>query len=415
MTREKCPSEAAFAKAVSAGRTDDAMDRHLSRCPLCRREWEAQRRLIDAASHLPKRTISVEKAKQMHDALLTKAFDTDRHRARVAVSGRAIAAAAVLLLLGAAVTWGVSRRMPDRHDAEMTAPSAARFRAVAHPAKGAVYEVVSAQPDELLRVFDGAVTVTVGELLATERFRVITGDAEVEVVGTVFEVVVSEDRLVSVRVMSGTVEVRPHGRAAAVLAQGERWHAGEISETTGVAPAAPADVQVESSTPRVSRHGATPGKAPELEGGEKHGRKGIRTTGEHTDRRIDSEALFIDGWGLFRKGDYAAAAQAFDAVTTAKESGRLREDAAYWGAIAHAKAGDTSRAKAAMSQYLADYPNERRSADIATRLGWIAFEAGDFDSAGRLFEAGTQTTDADVRRNAEKGLDAVKGAREEAR
>jgi ferric-dicitrate binding protein FerR (iron transport regulator) len=69
----------------------------------------------------------------------------------------------------------------------------------------------SCQPDEIVRLFGGTLTVRVDPLRSNERFRIVTGDALVEVKGAVFDVTATEDRLTSVRVISGIVEVRPSG------------------------------------------------------------------------------------------------------------------------------------------------------------------------------------------------------------
>src|SRR6185369_12386757 len=74
------------------------------------------------------------------------------------------------------------------------------WRGVVHADGNAIYELATAQPDERVRLHDGELSVEVMPLLEPERFRVITGDAEVEVKGTSFVVVARADRLVNVRV-----------------------------------------------------------------------------------------------------------------------------------------------------------------------------------------------------------------------
>ncbi|HEY8143645.1 MAG TPA: tetratricopeptide repeat protein [Kofleriaceae bacterium] len=93
--------------------------------------------------------------------------------------------------------------------------------------------------DEVVRLRQGRVAVVVEHLARDERFRVVTGDAEVEVRGTSFDVVVEHDRLVEVVVQTGLVEVRPDGRDMIALHPGERWRADEHPvRTAALEPAA---------------------------------------------------------------------------------------------------------------------------------------------------------------------------------
>ena len=96
--------------------------------------------------------------------------------------------------------------------------------------------------DEVVRLRQGRVAVAVEHLERGERFRVVTGDAEVEVRGTSFDVIVEDDRLVEVVVHTGVVEVRPDGREMISLHPGERWRADEYPIRTAAAlePAAQA-------------------------------------------------------------------------------------------------------------------------------------------------------------------------------
>ncbi len=83
--------------------------------------------------------------------------------------------------------------------------------------------------------FDGTVTVEVDRLQPGERFRIVTGDAEVEVRGTAFDVTAAGDRLRSVRVMHGSVEVRPAGGSVRILSPGQAWEASQVAGTVGCA------------------------------------------------------------------------------------------------------------------------------------------------------------------------------------
>ena len=77
-------------------------------------------------------------------------------------------------------------------------------------------------PDEIVRLDDGRIELDVIPLAAGERFRVVTDHGEVEVRGTIFEVLASNRSLRSVSVSRGRVEVRS-GSGLSVLDAGDRW------------------------------------------------------------------------------------------------------------------------------------------------------------------------------------------------
>ncbi|HUH03829.1 MAG TPA: FecR domain-containing protein, partial [Kofleriaceae bacterium] len=123
------------------------------------------------------------------------------------------AAAGIALWLGVGAT---SPGAASLQRASVQAPEGARFVHTSTPVdEGGV--------DEVVRLDTGRVTVAVDKLRPRERFRVIAGDAEVEVRGTSFDVRVEDDVLMEVVVHTGAVEVRPVGRPTVLLHPGERW------------------------------------------------------------------------------------------------------------------------------------------------------------------------------------------------
>ena len=77
---------------------------------------------------------------------------------------------------------------------------------------GARFLRAGARPDEIVRLADGTLSIQLDALAPGERFRVITGDAEVELTGGALDVTAEHDRLVAVRVMTGRVEIRAAGQ-----------------------------------------------------------------------------------------------------------------------------------------------------------------------------------------------------------
>jgi ferric-dicitrate binding protein FerR (iron transport regulator) len=106
------------------------------------------------------------------------------------------------------------------------APAQAR-RATVQASDGAhfthVTTAAAGDADEVVRLTGGRVTVDVEPLSDGQRFRVVTGDAEVEVHGTSFDVVVEGDELQRVYVHEGVVEVRFGALAPVTLQPGQAW------------------------------------------------------------------------------------------------------------------------------------------------------------------------------------------------
>ena len=94
--------------------------------------------------------------------------------------------------------------------------------AAIRPQPDAVFQHVERGSTERVRLIDGSVDFKVEKLDNEERFLVLVGQAEVEVRGTHFEVVATDDRLEDVIVTEGLVEVRADGRTVNVAA-GQRW------------------------------------------------------------------------------------------------------------------------------------------------------------------------------------------------
>jgi TolA-binding protein len=121
--------------------------------------------------------------------------------------------------------------------AAVTAFLLVRSSEPAHVARGTIQphdgaEVVHIdKPDEIVRLSSGTVTVKVAQLDTHERFRVVIGDAEIESRGAAFDVRAKRDRLESVRVYDGRVEIRAEGAPPRTLVAGERWEI-ELAQNT---------------------------------------------------------------------------------------------------------------------------------------------------------------------------------------
>ncbi|HUS66366.1 MAG TPA: tetratricopeptide repeat protein, partial [Kofleriaceae bacterium] len=302
---------------------------------------------------------------------------------------RRVAAAGVLLAAAAAalVWW----RLPARRggDAPAATPPPApialhRGRVLDHD--GARFLHASAQPDEVVRLVDGALTVEVDPLAAGERFRVVTGDAEVEVIGTAFDVVAEEDALRRVRVLHGRVAVRVTGAQEVVLTAGQSW---------AWTPPAPADVPGPAPAPPAARMESM--------------RRDAGTS--RTAVRGAAQQAYDDGWQAIRAGEFDRAAAAFERAMSA-DGGRARvaEDAHYWRAVALARAGRAERAAAVFDSFIAAHPGSPRAGEVSAMLGWILYERGEHSAAALRFRAAVGDPSPRVRQSATQGLEALRKA-----
>jgi hypothetical protein len=249
----------------------------------------------------------------------------------------------------------------------------------------AQFMIAAPQPDEIVRLVDGTLTIDVAPLRSGERFRVVTGDAEIEVVGTAFDVSAAADRLTSVRVVHGRVEVRPAGAAARTLSAGEAWRPVAQAAESPVdvpAPDAPADA---GPPARIQNGASRPGRA-----------------------RSPAQQAFDDGWRAIRARDFDAAAAAFERAAAGR--GAVAEDAAYWRAVALARAGEAARAIAAFDDFLAGHPASTRAGEARVMAGWLLLERGERARAAHHFRAAAGDPTSRVRESAARGLAALRRA-----
>jgi hypothetical protein len=149
-----------------------------------------------------------------------------------------------------AVLWAfVATRREHRRNA-VTVPTDVSL-AVVRQMGAARFERTGKAPDEVVRLEEGQLHVSVAHLGPTERFRITTGDAVVEVRGTEFDVEASHGHLEAVAVQRGRVEVRVETKEPALVIEGGRWLA------TGSAPTPP-PVPAPTPAPARAAHAAAP-------------------------------------------------------------------------------------------------------------------------------------------------------------
>jgi TolA-binding protein len=306
----RCPSALELTVAISNG-PDATLSFHLGACAACAARWRELGRPGELARALPSAAPSAAELEQSRTRLLI-AFAEERSRSPSAgarLRGRTAAAIAVSIAAAVAIVAWPAPRQPApiarrAGEIEFQTPHATvRARA------GASYERQGSAANDVVRLRDGTARFDVRPLATRERFRVVTGNGEVEVRGTSFQVTVAGDRLAAVHVEHGRVEVRAEGRGVMVLGPGDDWTAGPQSAGRTSAAAAP----------------------------------------------TAAEVAFVEGWDAFRSGRLVGAIEAFDDVLRLDPGGSLAEDARYWKAVARARTGSRSAADE-LESFVRDYP-----------------------------------------------------------
>lgn len=326
--------------------------------------------------------------------------------AAAAVAAVAIAAAVVLL-------WRITGQ-----------PAGDRLSPVSiDVAAGAEVVRVSAPPDEVVYLRQGQLAIEARPLGTTERFRVTTDDAELEVRASRFLVAADRGYLRSVDVIAGMVELRLRSGEPRTLKAGERWTA---DEQTAIAPAAPpvdaAKAPAVAPPPAAPRVTAAP-TAPTAPTRRARKPAGVAITDQvqvPADTAAEpastpaplpaapGEREFRAGWDALKRGEPARAADSFAASRRIAGRGAIVEDAAYWEGVALARAGRDDAAIRALRAFLSTYPHSARAGEAAARLGWLLVEHGEASEAARWFRSAADDPVPSVRNSARSGLERVK-------
>ncbi len=348
-------------------------------------EDDATERAIELARELPLEVALPPTAgrEEMRTAILAAAARRapihSSHVRRYALGGIVLAAAATVAIVLAA------RSEPTRAIAPI---AAIEHRGTVHAMSGARF-TSSTLPDEIVRLSDGTIAIDVDPLAPGERFRVVVGDGEIEVRGTAFEVVASDDHLLAVTVAHGRVEVRPIGGVITVLGAGESWH-----RTVTARIDVPAPIVVPSPP-------SPPTRAP------------LRMTTLQPKPAIapiarTPDAIALDeAWSAMRTSKFSAAATAFARVVAIAPDGSLADDARYWAAVAHSRAGERDAAIVAFRELVDRHPTSAHVDEASVMLGWLLLETNALDEARRRFVAGAGATASEVRDSARAGLESL--------
>lgn len=412
MTDEACPSELALDLAISVGPTPELLA-HLEACEACRALWEDTQSAVELARDLPFAVPDAHHLEERRTAMLAAwqpeaarlaapeghlrapepaviaetAPPPPARRGRWAPVGL-IAAAAALSVIVLVVSTRSSSQLDVVHP----------HRGVVHAHEGTRFTLAAHPPDEIVRLRTGVIDVDVDPLAVGERFRVVVGTDEVEVRGTSFEVIAAADRLVSVHVVHGRVEVKRVGNPVVVLAAGESWH---VTAPTAPALPTPAPVlDVVAPSPPSIPH------PPGLVVKRSAPREETATAPPKVARTVDPQELaFVQGWEAMRQGEYGPAAAAFNRAIALSPDGDLTEDSMFWRAVAIARLHRTTEAIGAFRAFLDAFPTSTRAGEAAAMLGWLLVETHELDEAKRRFHSAENDPHAGARASALQGLE----------
>jgi TolA-binding protein len=390
----------------------DDLRRHLATCEACDAYWKTVEATARVAEALTSDELTSERGEQLRAAFVAKMDEESAAGARFRWRPVLAVAAGVLVVAFAGLT-------------ALHLLSAPTYRATLHPREGARFVRLGAQPDEIVRLTDGALTVEVTPLRPGERFRVIVGDAQVEVRGTSFDVRAQNDRLAGVLVHHGKVEVSPESGAPVVLGASERWARPAATSTDPRAPLAatparsdvgrtdqaPVDATIQAPaesvevTPRVAslaarRQGSRPASPKPL--------VEVEASTPSAPAVRPAEHLYQEAWDRMRGLDFVRAASLFEQVVTLEPESPLAEDAAYWGGVALGRADRSLQAVMAFRGFLESYPESTHAGEAAAMLGWMLVDQGETVSAKHWFEVAARSTVKAARESGLRGLAAMR-------
>jgi hypothetical protein len=375
----KCPSPVELERGFW---TDDREIRgHAEACPSCRPAWTEIGELADLGRSIEPEPTSPARREELRTTLLAR---LERRPERAPASRWPLVAAPLAAAAAVALAWWAWTTGAPTPPAAAPAPAPTAPAAPTIASHGQLLDHGGARflratepPDEIVRLVDGTISLQVDPLGPGERFRVFTGDAELRVSDATLDVTAERDKLVAVRVVHGVVEVLPAGGEPAQIRAGDTWRATLVDGP----PTAVIDSPPRRRAAKTPAAPAVPPPDP-------------------------AQGAFDDGWRAVQAGDFTAAADAFERATGTSDT-QLTEDAAYWRAVALARAGEPDDAILAFEAFLAAHPRAARAGEASAVLGWLLYDRGDREAAARRFRAAADDASPRVRRSAAEGLRAL--------
>jgi TolA-binding protein len=401
MSDRRCPG-ALEIEAARDGRGENpaAVSEHAAACSSCQKVWDELEAVARITRELPTDEVSSAEARELADRFLL-ALDHPREQApRRRWTWMLAAAAVVVVVAGTAVAYFRRGPTPGPREAGAVVADgggAPRIRSQVFAAPDTDYRELSSSQGVMIRLREGTVICDVEHLPPGHRYRVAVGDAEIEVRGTVFEVSAADDRLRLVKVIRGTVEVRPAGRPAVRIVAGEAYRPAAVAEapaspreatpSPGAAPTRPFDAGVAgvASAAPAGESAAPPPAAP-----------------HHSPRRAEATP-FREAMERMVRGEFAAAAELF-AAEGRRPGSRFREDALFWEGVVRARAGQVRGAIEVLDRFLKAHPRSVRVGEARIIMAGQLRRHGRVAQAIEQLRAASADPSPDTRRRAQAGL-----------
>lgn len=376
-----CPPAWKLTRAAASEPHDPEIEKHVAACAACAAELATLRELAAEAQDLPAPPGMSDESRAAISARLLAAPPEPQRRETAPARGAIVvtAVAATVAVVIAVVIVPIVRRGAAPEEQARAAPAPA---STPHTSRASIRAIGNARffraqppPDEIVRLDDGRIELDVIPLAAGERFRVVTDHGEVEVRGTMFEVLASNRSLRSVSVSRGRVEVRS-GSGLSVLDAGDRWE--QAPPAPGPAPGAaeaPPARHVPVPKPRANQHASAA-----------------------------ESALFDRAWSSLRAGNAGDAAATFADLERRARGRAIEEDALYWRAVSVARTKDSASAGLLFREFLRRFPASSRRGEAAVALGWILLDAENVSEARHAFEQALADPAAGVRDSAAEGV-----------
>jgi TolA-binding protein len=405
----RCPAPGELSRAFSEGASPEIAI-HLRACAACALGWATLERLDTVVASLPVPSLSDERrehlAAQLGASLEGPRAVRDPRRSpwwwSWAALGSAVAAGSGL--------WALRRHRAGEPGTAVTVQSVG----------AASFKRARPLPDEVVRLEDGTIHLEVRSLETSERLRVETADAELEIGSGRFDVTAAHDQLIAVRVWSGHTELR--GSSFHIdLRDGDAWTKFPNRPAGASAAPAPTTPATSTSPPTMATEALRP-PVPRGAVTSRHvsrrltafGREAVAPTASVNDDGRDASSLpaprsearpapFEAAWQLLRAGDSAGAADAFREVVRTS-TGSVREQGTFWLGVAQARAGRSREARATLEGFIDAFPASSRRGEASAVLGWLLVDAHELAGARRAFERAASDPVDRVRASAANGL-----------
>jgi TolA-binding protein len=399
-SKPACPAGWEITRALSQPETSADVLRHVRDCPTCAALAAELRMVISGAAEMrpvaPMSQASRDRISAFLGAANAEGAVSNRRR-RPAAWAFAAGLAGLAVVVGGWIFVAPRSTKPQVANAPAKvsddrggqSASLAKVRLFGE----ASFRRVSEPPDEIVRLAAGRAAFEVTRLTREQRFRVVTGDGEVEVRGTRFEVEAREGRLWNVAVTDGKVDVRV-GDAVLRLQNGDEWQRQP-------AVAAAQEPQAPAPNARVGEHESSSSPSGPSTG---HGLPRKSKFGSQASETGKAKESFDLAWSHLRHAEWDEATRAFGVVAAQAHGQALEEDALYWQAVATARAGRRPQASELFERLLQRFQEGARTGAATLALAWLRFDVGDKERARVLFERAAGDSSARVRLGAADGL-----------